>query len=131
MYFVLELARGGDLFTVQSAQPNYMLPEAWAKFYAASLSLARIGRFHHHPPLFTVTLTAHRSPLTAHRSPLSPSPVTLTLTLTLTRRCGTSTPRVSSTAISSRRTCCSTRTASSSSQTSASPRRSALPSYHP
>ena len=40
MYFVLELARGGDLFTVQSAQPNYMLPEAWAKFYAASLSLA-------------------------------------------------------------------------------------------
>ena len=25
MYFVLELARGGDLFTVQSAQPNYML----------------------------------------------------------------------------------------------------------
>ena len=25
MYFVLELARGGDLFTVHSAQPNYML----------------------------------------------------------------------------------------------------------
>ena len=69
MYFVLELARGGDLFTVQSAQPNYMLPEAWAKFYAASLSLARIGRFHHHPPLFTVT--AHHSPLTAHHSPLT------------------------------------------------------------
>jgi hypothetical protein len=31
MYFVLELARGGDLFTVQSAQPNYMLPEARAR----------------------------------------------------------------------------------------------------
>jgi len=40
LYFVLELARGGDLFSVQSAQPNYMLPESWAKFYAASLSLA-------------------------------------------------------------------------------------------
>ena len=40
LYFVLELARGGDLFAVQSAQPNYMLPESWARFYAASLSLA-------------------------------------------------------------------------------------------
>ena len=74
MYFVLELARGGDLFTVQSAQPNYMLPEAWAKFYAASLSLARIGRFHHHPP--PLHRHPHRSPLTTHRSPLT----TLTLT---------------------------------------------------
>jgi len=40
LYFVLELARGGDLFAVQSAMPNYMLPEASARFYAASLSLA-------------------------------------------------------------------------------------------
>lgn len=40
LYFVLELARGGDLFGVQSAQPNYMLPESWARFFTASLTLA-------------------------------------------------------------------------------------------
>jgi len=40
LYFVLELARGGDLFAVQSAQPDYMLPESWARFFTASLSLA-------------------------------------------------------------------------------------------
>ena len=41
LYFVLELARGGDLFAVQSAQPNYMLPEPWAPRRVTCRTLCR------------------------------------------------------------------------------------------
>merc|ERR1712166_526256 len=47
-----------------------LMTEELLMHYDADFGMeARIGHLYHHPPLFTVTVTAHHSPLTFHPHP--------------------------------------------------------------